>query len=512
MTRELIYQEIQKATQRVYAAGDVTPLQILPLKDIDAEVWVKREDLGPIKAYKWRGAFNAMAALSAEERSKGIVAASAGNHAQGIALGAKALGCHAIIFMPRNTPEVKQSEVMRHGGEHVEIRLTGDTYDDAGIAASSYCKEVGAVYIHPYNDAETMGGQGTVGVELVDQAELPFDKVYIAVGGGGLVSSVAVWLKKHWENVEIIAVEGEDQASMKAAVEAGKPVELDYVDIFCDGTAVRKVGSNTFSLCKELVDEFATVSNTEVCNAMRKLWETNRTIPEPSGAMGLAAIYKDQREGKLKAGQRILTIVCGANMDFSKLASIAKQAGIDSRKRRYLRVPIPEGKGTLLNFLRTIPPHVSIIDLQYGRLDNPIQHPVIGLLGTDEDYAAMDADLKDRGINAVDASTEEMVSYRIINYNPAILVNPLFVNIEFSERAGAFLEFMDGVKDIASLCYFNYSYSGEGVGRSMVGIEFNSVIDKKSGIEKIEEMIGKNIRAVRAVSEDAQNRLTSTGN
>lgn len=509
MTRECIYQEIQKATQRVYAAGDVTPLQILPLKDIEAEVWVKREDLGPIKAYKWRGAFNAMAALSEEERSRGIVAASAGNHAQGIALGARSLGCNAIIFMPRNTPEVKQSEVMRHGGKQVEIRLIGDTYDDAGIAAASYCKEVGAVYVHPYDAAPTMGGQGTVAVELVNQTEVPFDRVYVAVGGGGLVSSVAVWLKEHWKNVEIIAVEGEDQASMKAAVEAGKPVKLDYVDIFCDGTAVRKVGDHTFSLCQQLVDEFVTVSNTEVCNAMRKLWETNRTIPEPSGAMGLAAIYKDQREGKIKPGQKILTIICGANMDFSKLASIAKQAGIGSRKRRYLRVPIPEGKGTLLNFLRSIPPHVSIIDLQYGRLDNPNQYPVVGLLGTEEDYAAMEQDLKNRDINAVDASTEEMVSYRIINYNPSILENPVFVNIEFSERAGAFLEFMDGVKDIASLCYFNYSYSGEGVGRSMVGIEFSSIIDKETGLQKIEAMVGKNIRAVRPVSLEAQQRLTS---
>lgn len=511
MTKERIYLEIQAARQRVYAAGEVTPLHVLPLAGVDAEVWVKREDLGPIKAYKWRGAFNAMAALDAADRAKGIVTASAGNHAQGIALGAKYLGCQAIIFMPRSTPEVKQIEVKRHGGDHVEIRLVGDTYDDAGMAATSYCEEVGAVYIHPYNDAETMGGQGTVGVEIEESGNGPFDRVYVAVGGGGLVSSVAVWLKKHWPEVKIIAVEGEGQASMKAAVEAGEPTRLDYVDVFCDGTAVRKVGSNTFLLCNELVDEFITVSNNQVCNAMRKLWEANRCIPEPSGAMGIAAILKDQAEGKLQPGQKILTIICGANMDFSQLALVAKRAGIGSRKRRYIRVPIPEGKGTLLNFLKSIPEGVSIIDLQYGRTDSPVQYPVIGLIGTPEEYAELDSVLSAHGIDAEDASQEEMVSYRIINYNPAILKNPLFVDVEFSERAGAFLEFMDGVKDRASLCYFNYAYSGEGVGRSMVGIEFDSTEERDTGLENIREMVGKNIRAVKPVSEKAHQRLISTG-
>jgi len=496
------------ARDRVYAVGEITPLHQLPLDSVDADVWVKREDLGPIKAYKWRGAFNAMACLSEEERALGIVAASAGNHAQGIALGAKSLGCKAIIFMPRSTPEVKQKEVKRHGGDHVEIRLVGDTYDEAGTAAAEFCKEVGSVYIHPYDAVTTMGGQGTLADEVIMSGKGPFDRVYIAVGGGGLVSAVAVWLKKYWPEVKIIAVEGVEQASMKAAVEAGKPVELDYVDVFCDGTAVRKVGSNTFDLCKDLVDEFVTVSNDEVCHAIRTLWESNRSIPEPSGAMGLAAIVQDQENGKLSVGEKVLTVICGANMDFAQLANIAQRAGIGSRQRRYIRVPIPEGKGTLVEFLKGLPKGISIVDVQYGKVDSEVQHPVLGLIGTAEEYLELDKLLEEIGVVGDDVSTEDMVGYRIINYSPELFESPLFINIEFPERAGAFLEFMEQVKDQASLCYFNYSYSGERVGRAMVGMEFQDQQKRDACLHLMESMKGKAIRAVKKVSDETFTRLT----
>jgi len=507
MTKEQLFQEILMARQRVYAVGDITPLQQLPLRDVDADVWVKREDLGPIKAYKWRGSYNAMASLTAEERAKGIVAASAGNHAQGIARAAKALGCHAVIYMPRSTPEVKQNEVMRHGGDSVEIRLVGDTYDDAGMAAREFCDQTKGVYIHPYNDPAVMGGQGTLADEVVMSGKGPFDCVYIAVGGGGLISSVACWLKEYWPDVKIIAVEGVGQASMKAAAEAGEPVELDYVDVFCDGTAVRKVGSNTFEMCNELVDEYLTVSNDEVCNAVRVLWETSRTIPEPSGAMGLAAILKDHSDGKLTADQKVLTVICGANMDFAQLANISRRAGIGSKKRRYVRVPIPEGNGSLVKFLKDLPSAISIIDLQYGRIDSEIQYPVLGLIGSEEEYAAFDEVLEKRGVVAQDVSTQEVVEYRIINYSPRLFQYPLFVNIEFPERAGAFFEFMSAVKELTSLCYFNYAYSGEPVGRALVGMEFTSDDNREICWKKIQSMIGSGIRGAAKVSDETFYRL-----
>lgn len=495
------------ARQRVYAVGEATPLEQLPIAEYDFEVWAKREDLGPIKAYKWRGAYNAMASLTDEQRAKGIVAASAGNHAQGVALAARSLGCKAEIFMPLSTPEVKQSEVRRHGGDAVTIRLEGDSYDDAGIAARAYCDEQGAVYIHPYNDLATMGGQGTLADEIVMSSEKPFDRVYIAIGGGGLASSVSCWLKQFWPDCKIIGVEGVGQASMKAAIENGGPTELDYLDVFCDGTAVRKVGDNTFEYCNALLDEIVTVTNDEVCHAVRKIWETIRAIPEPSGAMGLAAIMQDADAGKIQKGERVLTIICGANMDFAQLSTISRRAGIGSKSRKYLRVPIPEGKGSLVRTLKHLPDGVSIVDLQYGRINSDIQYPVMGLIGTEDDYQQIDAMLAEQGTTAADVSTEDIVGYRIINYSTDLLKHPLFVNVEFPERPGAFLEFMEQVKDVSSLCYFNYAYSGERVGRALVGMEFDSIADQDAAQDIINNMVGENIHAVSLVSDETLRRL-----
>ena len=507
MSKEALFQEILMARQRVYEVGSVTPLEKLPVGDLDIDVWAKREDLGPIKAYKWRGAYNAMASLSAEQRSKGIVAASAGNHAQGVALAAKSLGCKAEIFMPLSTPEVKQNEVMRHGGDAVEIVLVGDSYDDAGIAAKKRCDEIGAEYIHPYNDLATMGGQGTLADELVMAASEPFDRVYIAIGGGGLASSVSCWLEKFWPDCKMIGVEGAGQASMKAAIANGEPTELDYVDVFCDGTAVRKVGDNTYPFCDDLLDEIVTVTNDEVCHAIRRLWESIRVIPEPSGAMGLAAIMKDYAEGKIKKGEKVLTIICGANMDFAQLSNISRRAGIGSKHRRYLRVPVPEGKGSLVNVLEQLPEEVSIVDLQYGKVGNEEQYPVMGLIGSEEEYTQFQETLRSQGIEAADVSNEEVVGYRIINYEPDLFKNPLFVNIEFPERAGAFLAFMLKVKQYSSLCYFNYSYSGERVGRALVGMDFETMEEQQACLELIRSLVGGNIMAAHLVSDATLTRL-----
>ena len=231
-------EEILQARQRVYTVGEPTPLQRLNLPGIKAPVYAKREDLGPIRAYKWRGAFNCMAALSQEARDKGIVAASAGNHAQGVALAARVLNCHATIFMPRSTPEVKQTEVRRHGGRHVKIMLHGDCYDETAAAAHEYTETHGCTFVHPYDDLVTMAGQGTLADEVVMSGEGPFDRAYVAIGGGGLAASVACWLKKFWPRIKVIGVEGIDQASMKTSIEQGRRVNLDYVDVFRDGTAV----------------------------------------------------------------------------------------------------------------------------------------------------------------------------------------------------------------------------------------------------------------------------------
>ena len=506
-----LFEEILAARERVYALGDVTPLQRLDVPGSDCEVWVKREDLGPIKAYKWRGAYNAMAALSNEQRSKGIVTASAGNHAQGVALAAKALNCKAVIYMPRATPEVKRSEVQRIGAEMVEIRLVGDTYDEAGDAARVFCSECEGVYVHPYDDLLVMGGQGTLADEVVMSGHGPFDRVYVAIGGGGLAAALSCWLKKYWPKVEIYGVEGVDQASMGAAIEAGHPVSLDYVDVFCDGTAVRKAGVNTYAYCSKLLDGMVTVTNDDVCHSIRTLWESARIIPEPSGAMALAGFQKHCDEQQIEPGAKVLCIVSGANMDFAQLGAIAHRAGIGCKHRRFLRVPIPEGKGTLVEFLSQLPKEISIIDLQYGMIDSEVQYPVLGLIGSDQEYHDLDEVLHRRGVSASDVSRDEDVDYRIINYAAERFSYPLFVNIEFPERAGALLQFMEEVKNLASLCYFNYAYSGERVGRALVGMEFETEEARQFCLEQIVSMpAGATgcIRAVREVSDETFLRLT----
>ncbi|MFK7789269.1 MAG: threonine/serine dehydratase, partial [Phycisphaeraceae bacterium] len=280
-----LHGEIERATQRVYAVREATPLEQVDIGG-DVEVWVKREDIPPIHAYKWRGAFNKMATLSPDARERGVVCASAGNHAQGVAIAAQKLGCHAKIFMPEPTPLMKRQAVALHGGSHVTVELVGDTYDEASHAAKQYASDNDVAFVHPYDDLATMGGQGTIAVEAIEANVGPFDVAYLQIGGGGMAAAVGAWLKKAMPNIRIIGVEGEGQASMKAAVKQGGPVELDELDIFCDGTAVRRAGDLTYELCKEIVDEFITVSNEEVCNAIRLFWEARRRIVEPAGAMG----------------------------------------------------------------------------------------------------------------------------------------------------------------------------------------------------------------------------------
>ncbi len=511
LQNDTLFEEILAARERVYALGDATPLQSLDVPGSSCDVWVKREDLGPIKAYKWRGAYNAMAALSNEQRDKGIVTASAGNHAQGVALAAKTLNCKAVIYMPRATPEVKRGEVCRLGAEMVEIRLVGDTYDEAGEAARVFCEECGGVYVHPYDDLRVMGGQGTLADEVVMSGCGPFDRVYVAIGGGGLAAAMSCWLKKYWPKVKVYGVEGIDQASMNAAMEAGHPVSLNYVDVFCDGTAVRKAGSNTYAYCSELIDAMVMVTNDDVCHSIRTLWESARIIPEPSGAMALAGFQKHCDEGSAEPGEKVLCIVSGANMDFAQLGAIAHRAGIGSKQRRFLRVPIPNGKGTLVEFLSQLPREISIIDLQYGMIDSDVQYPVLGLIGSDQEYHDLDEVIRLRGVSARDVSRDEDVDYRIINYAAERFTCPLFVNIEFPERAGSLLQFMEEVKDLANLCYFNYAYSGERVGRALVGMEFETKEAQRHCLEQIMSMPtsdGGSIRAAREVSDETFLRLT----
>jgi len=502
---EQLFQEILLARQRVYAAGSPTPLQALELLGLDAEVWVKREDLGPINAYKWRGAYNYLAAMDRRELAGGVVCASAGNHAQGVAMAAAMLDVSAKIFMPRSTPEMKQTAVWRHGAGKVEVVLTGDTYDQAAAAAVQEAVAGGMVFVHPYDDLAVMGGQGTLADEVVMSGRGDFTHAYLQIGGGGMAAATGCWLKRYYPGIRIVGVEGVDQASMRAAVRAGGPVDLDYLDVFCDGTAVRRAGDLTWQLCRDLVDEFVVVTNNEVCSAIRVLWEARRVIPEPAGAMGLAGLMR--KLGEHKAGDRILVVLCGANMDFSQLGFIARHGGIGSQLRRFLRFQMPEQRGSLVQVLKGLPERVNVFDVQYGKTGERYSHPVIGLQAPAEDFASMEVYFRELGIAHEDVTSEADVDYRVINYSPELFAHPLFVHIEFPERPGAFLAFMEMVKDKVNLCYFNYAYSGERVGRALVGMEFADAGDRAEVQGRIAGYVGEVIRACREVTPETMRRI-----
>ena len=467
--QEQLFNEILMARQRVYNVGQRTPLQRITGLPVDGEVFLKREDLSPIHAYKWRGAYNRMAQLDAEERQVGVVCASAGNHAQGVALAAAALETHAQVFMPLSTPRMKQDAVAKHGGDHVDIVLVGDSYSDAADAAREFAVAEGRTFIHPYDDLATMGGQGTLADEIVMSGKGPFDVAYLQIGGGGMASAVACWLKRYYPDIRIVGVEGVDQASMQAAVAAGEPVTLDYVDVFCDGTAVKRAGDLTFPLCRDLIDEFITVTNEEVAAAIEYLWKARRCIPEPAGAMGLAGLLK---QADAVARKRCLTILCGANVDFDQLAWIAHHAGIGAARRKYYRLEMAEVPGGLRHLLDSILEGINIIEVQYGKTDEVQAWPVIGFEASPMTLELLDKRLTEYEVRHEDVTSQADVEFRIINYEPQLFKRPYFITYEFPERAGALKDFLQSYEDIASICYFNYTYSGEHVGRALIGFEF----------------------------------------
>ncbi len=480
---EALFNEILLARRRVYAVREPTPLEQIDI-GTTAEVWVKREDQPPIHSYKWRGAYNRMATLSEEERQRGVVCASAGNHAQGVALAAKRLGCKATVFMPRPTPEMKRIAVAKHGGENVQIELVGDTYDQASKAAKEFGAKNDLVFVHPYDDLITMGGQGTLADEVIMSGVGSFDVAYLQIGGGGMAAAVSCWLKRFMPGIHIVGVEAEGQASMQAALKHGAPIPLKELDIFSDGTAVQRTGDLTYPICRELIDEFITVSNAEICGAIRSFWNWRRRIVEPAGALGLAGLLsqKEKLEGK-----RVLAVTCGANMDFSQLGAIAAAAGIGGNMRHHLRFEISETGGSLLQLMRDALFDCNIVEFQYGKVDNAVAYPVIGFDAPIEVAAQVIERCAKVGIPVQDVSSNDDIRFRAIRYRANLFNHPLMLRYEFPERMGALHEFMEQIKDLANLCYFNYLYSGERVGRALVGLEFKSEADREAMLVRLKE-------------------------
>jgi threonine dehydratase len=498
-------QEILFARERVYRFGQPTPLERLNLPGPGPEIWVKREDLSAVKSYKWRGACNRMALLTPAEAAHGVVTASAGNHAQGVALAARTLGIRARIYMPRSTPKVKQAAVLHHGGQFVEIHLSGDSYDEAVSAARADEAASGAVYVHAYDDIKVMAGQGTLADEIVLSGHGPFDAAYLQIGGGGLAAGVSTWLKTYWPSIEIVGVEGVGQASMKAALAAGKTVALESVDLFCDGTAVRKAGELPFQICTQTLDRVETVTNAEVSDAIRTLWEGLRCISEPSGAMGLAAVLKNR---ETLVGKRILVVLCGANIDFLQLGLIAQSVGSGNKTSRTLRVRIPERAGTMLELLDSCFEGLNIADFQYGKTDAVEAWPAFTIYA--DEPAALEAlpeKLDAHGFAWEDLTGAVDIAFRAIPLRADLLKNPAFLRLDFYERPGALHDFLgQRIRGNASLCYFNYRQSGERIGRALIGLDFPSPAERDALLRTIPSQ-GEGYRRCEAVNEATRQRL-----
>ena len=495
--------EILAARQRVYAAGSPTPLERLVLEN-KTTLLIKREDLSPIKAYKWRGAYNRMAVLSADQLAAGVITASAGNHAQGVALAARLLGCRATIFMPRSTPQVKQDAVREQGGDRVTIKLHGDAYDDALSAALEESKQLGLTYIHAYDDPLVMAGQGTLADEIATAGTPPIDVAFLQIGGGGLAAGVGAWLKLIYPKIKLIAVEGVGQACYQAAAQAGHPVRLAELDLFCDGTAVREIGHHPFELLPHLIDESVTVTNEEVTEAIRFCWNRLRCIPEPSGAMGLAAYRKN---APAYAGKTVLTLLCGANMDFGKLGLIASQAGSGQGRRFHWEIPIPERPGAMLALLEKGIAGTSIHSFLYGKVDAQGAWPIFGFCADDPEKEALATRLRTHGYTFREVGEAVDVQTGTIPYRPDLFSHPAFLLLDFYERPGALYDFLDQtIRGKANFCFFQYHYSGERIGRALIGLEFSTPAEREHFLAHLPAS-GQGFRRCARVDPDTTRRL-----
>jgi threonine dehydratase len=472
MTSELDYlQRIKDAS--VYDVAVKSPLELAVNLSarLDNEIWLKREDLQPVFSFKLRGAYNKLAALDDARLSNGVICSSAGNHAQGVALAARRRGVKAVIVMPVTTPSIKVDAVRALGGD---VILHGDNYDEAYAYARELEKAKGYYFIHPFDDPDVIAGQGTIGLEILEQSGGKIDAVFVPVGGGGLIAGIAAAIKAIQPDIRVIGVEPEDSSAMRESVAAGKPVVLDHVGIFADGVAVRRVGDETLRLCRELVDEFITVDTDEICAAIRDIFEDTRSIVEPAGGLSVAGLKKYVAEHDIR-GQSLVTINCGANVNFDRLRHIAERAAVGEHAEMLLAVEIPEEPGSFRRFCEMLGRR-GVTEFNYRYSDARNAHIFVGIQLTrgEAEQAELIAKLRKAGYVVEDLSHNEMaklhVRHMVGGRSPGIANERLF-RFEFPERPGALLDFLDAIGTDWNISLFHYRNHGSDYGRVLAGID-----------------------------------------
>jgi threonine dehydratase len=467
----------------VYDVATRTPLDLAANLSarLGNNILMKREDLQPIFSFKLRGAYNKIAGLSDEELRHGVICSSAGNHAQGVALAARRRGVRSIIVMPVTTPSIKTEAVVALGGDVV---LYGDTYDDAYAHACELAEKEGLAFIHAFDDPEVIAGQGTIGKEILEQAEEKIDAVFVPIGGGGLISGIAAWVKQTQPDVRIIGVEPDDSAAMKESLAAGEPVTLDHVGIFADGVAVRRVGDETFRLCQEFVDEIITVDTDQACAAIRDIFEDTRSIVEPAGGLAVAGAKKYIAENNLR-GRSFVTISCGANVNFDRLRHIAERAAVGELTEMILAAEIPEQPGSFKRFCEVVGRR-GITEFNYRYADTDKAHIFVGVQlskGMAERIELLEK-LREAGFPVEDLSDNEMAKLHVrhmIGGRSAGIRNERLFRFEFPERPGALLEFLNAIGTDWNISLFHYRNHGSDYGRILAGIDVPQ--DEKGELE-----------------------------
>jgi threonine dehydratase len=459
-------------TARVYDVAQETALE--PARALSRRlgnhVLLKREDQQSVFSFKLRGAYNKMVHLSAAQLARGVICASAGNHAQGVALAAKRLGCRAVVVMPVTTPRVKVDAVQALGGEVV---LHGDSYSDAYAQAVTLQRKQRLSFVHPFDDPDVIAGQGTVGMEILRQHQGPLDAVFVAVGGGGLISGVASYIKAVRPEVKVIGVQTVDSDAMLRSVRAGKRVQLADVGLFADGTAVKLVGEETFRITRELVDGFVVVDTDEVCAAIKDVFQDTRSILEPSGAMGVAGVKQYVARHKLK-GKTLAAITCGANMNFDRLRFVAERAEFGEQREALFAVTIPERRGSFKQFCSLIGPR-AVTEFNYRISDEQVAHVFVGIAISRRDEAGRIARQFERhGFPTLDLTDDELAKEHVrhmVGGRSELARHERLLRFIFPERPGALMRFLSAMNPGWNISLFHYRNQGADYGRILVGIQ-----------------------------------------
>jgi threonine dehydratase len=470
MKREDYLERILRA--RVYDVAIESPLELAPAlsKRLGNRLLLKREDLQPVFSFKLRGAYNKMVNLPRKKLARGVIAASAGNHAQGVALAAQKLGCRATIVMPVTTPKIKVDAVAARGARVV---LHGDSYDEAYAHAMKLKRRLGLSFVHPYDDPDVIAGQGTIGMEILRQSERPIDAVFVAVGGGGLISGIASYLKHLRPGIKVIGVEPTDADAMARSLKAGRRVKLDHVGLFADGVAVKEVGKETFRLCRRLVDEMVLVDTDEICAAIKDVFEDTRVVLEPAGALAIAGA-KAWVERHGVRGKTLVAVACGANTNFDRLRFIAERAEVGEHREAVLAVTIPERRGSFRRFCSAIGAR-NITEFNYRMADANSAHIFVGVEARGRaESARLVRRLRRAGFQSSDLSNNEVakahVRHMVGGHSP-LARHELLYRFEFPERPGALMKFLTAMNPTWNISLFHYRNHGADYGSILVGMQ-----------------------------------------